>query len=143
MSKVMVDTNVWIDIVLNRPEYVFESKGAVMACIEEGSEIFVAATSLTDVFYFAERSAGTDAGYRAVELILDIATPAQVDGIVCRKAIELQRPDYEDGIVAACLLAEDADEIISRDENSFNDLDVPKYTPASFLASRKYEPLVI
>ena len=142
MSRVMVDTNVWIDIVLNRPEFVFESKGAVMACIEE-DEILVAATSLKDVFYFAERSAGIDAGYRAVELILDIATPAQVDGIVCRKAIELERPDYEDGIVAACLLAEDADEIISRDESSFNDLGVPTYTPASFLAARKFEPLAI
>ena len=143
MSRVMVDTNVWIDIVLNRPEFVFESKGAVMACIEEEDEILVAATSLKDVFYFAERSAGIDAGYRAVELILDIATPAQVDGIVCRKAIKLERPDYEDGIVAACLLAEDADEIISRDESSFNDLGVPKYTPASFLAARKFEPLAI
>ena len=36
MSKVMIDANVWVDIVLGRPDFVAEPKGAVMACIEEG-----------------------------------------------------------------------------------------------------------
>ena len=51
MSKVMVDTNVWVDIVLNRPDFVEESKGALMACLEDGDKILVAATSLKDIFY--------------------------------------------------------------------------------------------
>ena len=143
MSKVMVDTNVWVDIVLNRPQFVLESKGAVMACLEEGDEILIAATSLKDVFYFAEKSAGADAGYRAVELIMDIATLAQVDGVVCRNAISLERPDYEDGIVAACLLAEGADAVITRDEAAFRALEVAKYTPGGFLADHGYEPMVL
>lgn len=139
MSKVMVDTNIWVDIVLNRPQYADESKGAVMACLEEDDEVLIAATSLKDVFYFAAKSAGTDAGYRAVELILKVATLAQVDDIVCRNAMALERPDYEDGIVAACLLAEGADVIITRDGASFGDLGVSKRAPAEFLHERGYE----
>ena len=135
MNKVMIDTNVWVDIVLDRPQFVGESKGAVMACIEENVEMLVAATSLKDVFYFASKSAGADAGYRAVELILEIATLAQVDDIVCRLALSLERPDFEDGIVAACMMAEDADAIITRDDGSFNDLDKPKYTPGEYLTA--------
>ena len=138
----MIDTNVWIDVVLNRPQFVAESKGALMACIEDGDEMLIPATSLKDVFYFAERSAGPDAGYRAVELILDLATPAQVDGFVCKNAIGLERPDYEDGIVAACVLAESADAIISRDEDAFNDLAVPKYSPREFLDARGYKSVL-
>ena len=107
MSKVLVDTNVWVDVVLNRPQFVEASKGAIMACLEDDDEMLVAATSLKDVFYFASKSAGADSGYRAVELILDIATPAQIDAIVCKNALALEKPDYEDGIVAACALAED------------------------------------
>ena len=141
MSKVMVDTNIWVDVVLNRPQFVAESKGAIMACLEDGDEVLVAATSLKDVFYFAAKSAGADAGYRAVELILDIATLAQVDELVCRNAIPLERPDYEDGIVAACLLVEQADAIITRDGESFNALGVPKFSPSSFLAAKGYSPI--
>ena len=141
MSKIMIDTNIWTDIVLNRPLFAEDSKGAIMACLEEEDEVLVAATSLKDVFYFASKSAGTEAGYRAVELILDVATPAQVDGIVCRNALSLERPDYEDGIITACLLAEKADAIITRDEDSFNTLEVPKYSPGEFLASRGFSPI--
>ncbi len=138
MSKVMIDTNVWVDVILNRPDFVEDSRGALMICLEEGDEVMIAATSLKDIFYFAAKSAGTDAGYRAVELILDIAELAQVDGVVCREALSLERPDYEDGIVSACIAAERADAIVSRDANSFSALDVPKYSPAGFAEARGF-----
>ena len=137
----MVDTNVWVDIVLARPQFVEESKGAVMACLEEGDDVLIAATSLKDVFYFAAKSAGPEAGYRAVELILQVADLAQVDATVCRNALLLERPDYEDGIVAACLDAEGADAVITRDEGAFNDCSASKYSPAEFLAARGFEPI--
>lgn len=139
MSKVMIDTNVWVDVVLNRPQFVGESKGAIMACLEEGDDLLVAATSLKDVYCFAVKSAGSEAGYKAVQLILEIAQAAQVDGVVCRNALALERPDYEDGIVAACLLAEGADAIVTRDEKSFDGLGVAKYSPHELLAARGYE----
>ena len=60
MSRVMIDANVWVDIALNRPQFVDESKGALMACLEDGDEIMIAATSLKDVFYFADESAGRE-----------------------------------------------------------------------------------
>ena len=143
MSKVMVDTNVWVDVVLNRPEFVDCSKGAIMVCLEQGDQILVAATSLKDIFYFAAKSAGTDAAYHAMELVLEIATPAQVDALVCREALALEHPDYEDGIVAACMIAEKADAIITRDTDAFNGLAVPKFTPDEFVASRGFEPVDI
>ena len=141
MSKVMVDTNVWVDVILNRPDFVEASKGALMACLEDGDEILVPATSLKDIFYFAEKSAGADAAYRAVELVLDIATLAQVDALVCRNALVLERPDYEDGIVAACMSAEGADAIVTRDASSFNTLEVPKYSPNEFVEAHGFEPI--
>ena len=141
MRKVMIDTNVWVDVVLNRPQFAAESKGAIMACLEEGDEPLIAATSLKDVFFFAAKSAGADAGYRAVELILNIATPAQVDGDVCKNALPLEQPDYEDGIVAACALAEGADAIVTRDESAFNELSIPKYSPAEFTTALGYVPI--
>ena len=141
MNKVMIDTNVWVDVVLNRPAFVERSKAALMACLEENIEMLMPATSLKDVFYFATRSAGSDAGYRAIELLLEIATPVQVDAIVCDKAQYLEKPDYEDGIVSACALIEKADAIITRDEGSFNDLNIPKFAPNSFLESLGYKPI--
>ena len=141
MNKVMIDTNVWVDVVLNRPQFVVHSKGALMACIQDGIELFVAATSLKDVFYFAEKSAGAEAAYRAVELIMDVATLAQVDSIVCTQALRLERPNYEDGIVAACALAENVQVVVSRDEQAFNDLEIRKLTPEALISELGFEEI--
>jgi len=141
MNKVMVDTNVWVDVVLNRPQFAMQSRGALMACIQDDIELFVAATSLKDVFCFAEKSAGADAAYRAVELIMDIATLAQVDSIVCTQALRLECPDYEDGIVAACALAENVQVIVSRDVQAFNDLEIRKLTPEALISELGFEEI--
>lgn len=51
MNSVLVDTNVWVDIALKRPDFFEDSLGSVMACVEEGAQIFVVGTSVKDVFY--------------------------------------------------------------------------------------------
>lgn len=141
MNKILVDTNVWVDIVLNRPAFVDASKGAVLACIEDGIQMHIAATSIKDVFYFAERSAGVDAAYRSLERLFHIAKIAAVDELICNAAMSLERPDYEDGILAACAETEGIDAIITRDESSFKAGSFAKYTPAAFLSHLGYEPV--
>ena len=84
MNSVLVDTNVWIDVVLNRPQFTARSKGALMACAEEGVNMLVAATSLKDVFYFAEKSAGPAAAYAALDLLFELADVVAVDSLVCK-----------------------------------------------------------
>lgn len=139
MHKVLFDTNVWVDVVLARPAFMEESLGALVACAQEGVEILIAATSLKDVFYFAEKSAGSDAAYASVERIMQVAELAGVDSLVCTKALGLEKPDYEDGIVAACTLVEGADAIVSRDKTSFNGLGIPKYLPGELIDAFGYE----
>lgn len=139
MNSVLVDTNVWVDIVLKRPDFFEESMGSVMACIEEGVRMLVVGTSVKDVFYWAEKSAGADAGYRALDLLFDIAEVAPVDAPVCKRALSLERPDYEDGTVAACAEVEQVDAIVSRDAAAFNEAAVPKFSPQELLAHLGYE----
>lgn len=141
MNNVLVDTNVWVDIVLKRPDFFEDSFGAVMTCIEEGMRIFVVGTSVKDVFYWAEKSAGSDAGYRALDMLFDIADVAAVDAAVCKGALELERPDYEDGIIAACAHAEQVDAIISRDGAAFKDACAPAFTPNELILHFGYEKI--
>lgn len=141
MNSVLVDTDVWVDIVLKRPDFFEDSLASIMACIEEGARIFVVGTSIKDVFYWAEKSAGPSAGYQALAMLFDIAEVATVDGPVCKSALELERPDYEDGIIAACAQAEQVEAILSRDEVAFKDASTPKFTPRALLDHLGYEPI--
>lgn len=141
MNSILVDTNVWVDIVLKRPDFFEHSMGAVMACIEENVRLHVAGTSVKDVFYWAAKSAGADAGYRALDMLFDIVEIASVDDPVCKQALLLERPDYEDGIVAACAHVEQVDAILTRDTAAFNDAAVTKLSPSELLGELGYEPI--
>lgn len=139
--RALVDTNVWLDILSGREPFYFHSKGAVMVCISEDVDISVVSTSLKDVFFLMERIYDSSQAYEAVESILEIADVASVDGLVCRDALKRERPDYEDGIIAAAAIADHVDCIITRDENAFVDLGMPKYRPAEFIEYMHYEEI--
>lgn len=139
MNSILVDTNVWVDVALKRREFFDESMGSIMACIEDGVRIFVVATSVKDVFYWAAKAAGAEAGYRALEMLFDIAEITAVDDPVCKRALSLERPDYEDGIVAACALAEKVDAILTRDAAAFTQSDVPKLSPHELISRLGWE----
>ena len=141
MRKVLIDTNIWVDIALKRQQFVDNALGAVMACMEDDIEMVTAATSLKDVFYFAEQSTDAETGYYAIDSIMRLSSPAPVDALVCEKARNLERPDFEDGIVAACAVVEQVDAIVSRDEEAFNDLEIPKYSPAQLIRHLGYEEI--
>lgn len=136
--RALVDTNIWLDIVMGRKPFCDLSKAAILACINDEVEIQVAATSLKDIFYLVARHQDVAKAYESIEMILSIAFVAPVDGIVCTRALELERPDYEDGIIAAVATAEHADCIISRDAKAFRKADAPRYSPEEFLHAQGY-----
>lgn len=136
--KVFVDTNVWLDLLIDRePHFVF-SKGAIMACIEDDFPLFTAATSLKDIFYLIDRTLGNEEAYAAIESILEISNIATIDEIVCHKALDLERPDFKDGLIAAAALTEKADCILTRGTRAFCNLSIPSHTPEAFLKAQGY-----
>ena len=143
MNSVLIDTNVWVDIALKRTAFYNASMGCILACVEENIPLYIVGTSLKDVFYWVEKSVGAPVAYQSVSLLLDIAKVAVVDEVVCKAALELERPDYEDGIVAACARAEQVSAIVSRDEAAFNNLSIKKFMPAQLLEELGYEPVVL
>ena len=137
--KILIDTNVWLDVALGREGFSEHSFTALCECIDSNDEAFIAATSLKDVFYIVSRIAGSNAAYRAVDQILEIANAATIDDAICRNALALERPDYEDGLIAASIQAESIDVVITRDKTAFHELGIPVCTPSDFISQRGYE----
>lgn len=139
--KILIDTNIWLDILLNREAFFDASYATLCECVDSGDEATIAATSLKDIFYLCSNAYGADKAYFYINQILEIATVATVDEVVCRNAIPLEKPDYEDGIIAAVALADEQNLIISRDEQAFNNISIPKLSPSDFINSRGYAPV--
>lgn len=139
--KVLIDTNVWLDIALGREGFYASSLTALYEFIDEGDEMCIVATSLKDVFFIVARLEGTSAAYQAVERIMDLATIIPVDHMVCSNALSLERPDFEDGIIAAAAQAEEVGLVLTRDKDAFATLGIAKMSPAQLMEERGWEEI--
>ena len=141
--KLLIDTHVWLDVALKREGFFENSYVALCECIDANDEVYVAATSLKDVFYIVAHLENSKAAYQAVESILSIARATTIDDGVCRNALPLERPDYEDGLIAASMNAESIDTIITHDKKAFHNPGYHSISPADFIADRGYEALAL
>lgn len=137
--KVLFDTNVWLDIILSREGFWEASLTALYDCIDEDDDLCVIATSLKDVFFLVEQLKDANVAYESVERMLELARPIAVDEAVCRRALPLERPDYEDGIVAAAAEVEQVECVVTRDDSAFRNLGVHRVSPLEFIKERGTE----
>ena len=125
--KVLFDTNVWLDIILSREGFWEASLTALYDCIDEDDDLCVIAASLKDVFFLVERLKSADAAYESV----------------CRRALPLERPDYEDGLIAAAAEIEQIECIVTRDDGAFRDLGIRRMSPLEFIKERGTEVVAL
>ena len=133
--RVLLDTNVVLDVLLEREAHVGAS-AAVLAAVEAGLLTgLLGATSVTTIHYLAARAVGARRARRHVETLLSLCDVAPVNEDVLRDALGLGFEDYEDAVLHEAARAARATGIITRDPQGFKRSVLPVYSPEELLAS--------
>lgn len=140
MKKILIDTNVLLDIGLEREDHN-AALAVLLACREEKIGMYMCGTSAKDVFYWMAKAYGADEAYVQMGRLFKFVAVATVDETVCKLGLNYERPDYEDGIVTACALAEHVDAVITRDKRSFGGHAFRKFTPQEFVHELGYRDM--
>ena len=131
---ILVDTNVLLDVLQNRPEHGAHSV-RVWDAVESGrAKGFVAAISYNNVFYILRRHIGSPAALDAVRNVRHIFRTAAFDEALLDRALALAGNDLEDAIQAAAAVAAAADYLVTRNVADFARLGVTAVTPEEFVA---------
>lgn len=120
MMKVVFDTNVILNAVMERPG----SDGAqalIQAVLSEKIIGIVTANTITDIHYIVKKRIGEEAARVAVYNTLSIFDIAPVDSETCMAALSLPIKDYEDAVLAVCAQREEADCIATEDVGFMDD----------------------
>lgn len=114
--KLLLDTNIVLDILLERERW-FEQAEALLDAIEAGRiESFLTATSLTTISYFARKERSAEEARRIVRICLDQFSIIAIDRKIVEDAYLLAGRDFEDDIQIACAIRHSLDAIVTRDE---------------------------
>lgn len=127
--KILVDTDVLLDVALARQEFLAPSAAVVTWAETHPGHAAVAWHSLANLAYLIRPDP------RAFLLeILDFADVPRTDARTARAALKLPMADVEDALQAAAALAFGADFIVTRNTRDYRSSPVPALTPAEFLA---------
>lgn len=132
--KLMVDTNVVLDLLLDRQPFsdaaaqVFDriERGEVSACL--------CATTLTTVHYLCARELGDGATRRALQDLLDLFEVAPVTRPVLEHALSSKLVDFEDAVLVEAGLQAGATAVVTRNIKDFKGASLPTYAPVDWLA---------
>ena len=132
--KIMCDTNVIIDVLLEREPFAENSCKILSLCEEHRVDGFISASSVTDIYYLVRKHThSTDLAYKAVGKLLEIVKVCSVTNNDVLTAFQRKAKDFEDCLMAICAKSIRCDYIITRNKKDFEEFDIPLLTPAEFL----------
>lgn len=132
--RLLLDTNVVLDVMLNRQPHVVDS-AKVMAAVEVGQiEGTLCATTVTTIHYLTTRALDSRSATMEITRLLSIFRIAPVTEAVLSAALHVRSPDYEDAVLFEAARAAGMDGIITRNPVDFPRSSLAVYLPADIVA---------
>jgi len=131
----LIDTNVVLDFVLKR-ELFHEASSTVMdLCIKNKVRGYLAAHSLTNVFYITRKDIDLEGRKEIIRIFCKHFRIASINRVNIMRVLDgANFKDLEDSLQIECAYAKNVDYIITRDAKGFVDSKIPAITPEDFLA---------
>lgn len=127
--RVLIDTNIVLDFLQEREPFV-ENAAKLFECIDAREiEGFIAATTITNIYYIIRRVAGKAVAQDAITQVLNDLNICAVDLEILEQALALNFEDFEDAVQYACAVAHGVDAIVTRDASGFINAEIPVVLP--------------
>lgn len=132
--RLMVDTNIVLDVLLKRDGFYDQSKAILTLCEERKIQGFVSASAVTDIFYLTRKALGSlDDTYKVISSLLNIVRVLTVTNDDVINAFQQKARDFEDCLLATCAKSNKCDCIVTRDKKDFITFGVTLYSPEELL----------
>jgi predicted nucleic acid-binding protein len=133
--RVVLDTNIIVDVLERREEFFDDSYAVVKLAAEGKLDACTPAGSVADVYYIIRKSGKSSVAARdAIATLLQLVRVCDTAAADIAVAFTLGMTDFEDAILAATARREKAEYIITRDERDFDRSPVQAMSPSDFIA---------
>jgi len=130
--KVLIDTNVALDILLKRQDY---PNAEVIYSLAEKNKIacYISASAITDIFFLSKKDLGKKPAKEALKTLLSVFKPAAVTDSHIYQALDLAWDDFEDSVQYIVGESFSADYIITRNAKDYSSGSITAVSPEDFL----------
>ena len=131
--KAFLDTNVILDVVLNRVDFVENSAKVLQSALDGYCSLYASDVTFTTISYYARKHRTLEQLYDVMKELRSIIEVAPTGSAAVDWAIASRSKDFEDSVQYYVALNIGADYIITRNSRDFPNGNVPICTPQEFL----------
>jgi len=132
--KLLVDTNVVLDVLLARQPFAADAARLLDAVDRGRLQGLLCATTVTTLFYLASKAVGARKAREQVRELLTMFEVAPVDQAVLASALDLDFTDLEDAVLHEAARAAGAEGLVTRNGKDFAKATLPVFTPGEVVA---------
>ena len=127
--KVLFDTNVVLDVLLEREPFV-DAAVELLARVENGDLVgYLGATTITTIHYLSTKARDRRAALAYVRSLLTLFEVAPISRAVLEEALDAGFDDFEDAVLYASARHVGVDAIVTRDATGFKASNIPVFSP--------------
>jgi len=131
--NVLIDTNVVLDILLCRTEFIDNSRMVLELAEKKKFTGYISASAVTDIYYISQKKMGKKTAKEAVKHLMHIFYPATVTDNNIYQALNMDWEDFEDCVQFVVGESFSVDYIVSRNAGDFASGSISAITPEQFI----------
>lgn len=131
--KVLIDTNIILDVLCKRPEFYEDSAKIFKLCEVKKISGVISALSIPNIMYILRKELDADKTREILDSLMLIFSVADLKADDLKKAADMRFKDYEDAIQSACATRIKANYIVTRNIKDFSESKVTAIKPAELL----------
>ena len=133
MKQVLFDTNIILDIALQREPF-FETSAQIFSKIDEGEiKGFLTASSITDIYFISKKASGREKTIAFIRELIDILEVISVTKNTIINALNTEFKDFEDAVQYCVADMNCMDVIVTRNKSDFKHSTIAVHTPDELL----------
>lgn len=134
IEKVLIDTNVIIDVLSQRKPWFEDSKEVITLAFQSRIKAYVTANSITDIVYLLSKTYDKKTSQKITRNLLQALSIISITNTDIDKAFDLDQNDFEDALQAQCAMKTKIPLIITRNQKDFKNIDVIAISPKDYIA---------
>lgn len=128
--KILIDTNVILDVLCNREAFVEDALRVFKYCEAGRLTGYISAMSIPNIVYIMRKELDSDRIKEILSTLTMLFTVVDLRENDLMKAADLEFSDYEDALQSACASRVKAKYIVTRNIKDFGNSSVPAIKPS-------------
>lgn len=135
--KVFIDTNIFLDILCRREQFVDDALSIFDMAVDGRIELLISDLSIANIKYITRKELSVDEFYGMLQTFRPVFTIVPVGADVVDRAVALHADDFEDALQYFSAIQAGADCLITRNIKDFRFAKIEVLDSKSFLAKNK------